>query len=48
MTQSPEKDVVWLTQEAYDKLKDELENLPRTRPRGHRGPHQRRPRRRAT
>ncbi len=27
MTQSPEKDVVWLTQDAYDKLKDELENL---------------------
>ena len=27
MTQSPEHDVIWLTQEAFDKLKDELENL---------------------
>ena len=27
MTQSPDKDVVWLTQESYDKLKDELDNL---------------------
>ena len=27
MTQSPEHDVIWLTQEAFDKLQDELENL---------------------
>ena len=27
MTQSPEKNVVWLTQEAYDKLKTELDHL---------------------
>jgi transcription elongation factor GreA len=27
VTQSPEHDVIWLTQEAFDKLKDELENL---------------------
>ncbi len=27
MTQSSEHDVIWLTQEAYDKLKDELDNL---------------------
>ena len=27
MTQSSEHDVIWLTQEAFDKLKDELEHL---------------------
>ena len=27
MTQSPEHDVIWLTQEAYDKLRAELEDL---------------------
>ncbi len=27
MTQSQEHDVIWLTQEAFDKLKDELEHL---------------------
>ena len=27
MTQSPEHDVIWLTQEAFDKLQDELEHL---------------------
>jgi transcription elongation factor GreA len=27
VTQSPEKNVVWLTQEAYDKLKTELDHL---------------------
>jgi transcription elongation factor GreA len=27
VTQSPEHDVIWLTQDAFDKLKDELENL---------------------
>ena len=27
MTQSSEHDVIWLTQEAFDKLQDELENL---------------------
>jgi transcription elongation factor GreA len=27
VTQTPEHDVIWLTQEAFDKLKDELENL---------------------
>jgi transcription elongation factor GreA len=27
VTQSPEHDVIWLTQEAFDKLKDELDNL---------------------
>jgi transcription elongation factor GreA len=27
VTQSPEQDVIWLTQEAYDKLRDELERL---------------------
>jgi transcription elongation factor GreA len=27
VTQSPEHDVIWLTQDAYDKLKDELEQL---------------------
>ena len=27
MTQSPEHDVIWLTQEAFDKLQDELDHL---------------------
>jgi transcription elongation factor GreA len=27
VTQSPEHDVIWLTQEAFDKLQDELEHL---------------------